>query len=181
MEEIKVDSAQGDPRDMFRMSPLIAFSPASHMHYQCLLEAAKEIRTALKNAWEREGVMKSSPHLVYGKFWLWVLGSYEVTRTLRAQTAKEYPLLSARFREFEVYIKGLRIPMAKQEFAGQGGSAWRATFADSFSFDPSDIHFSVKDEKYSALDAMDRFEKVMGSFTFEDVEPVVKAHWRFPD
>ena len=63
----------------------------------------------------QEGIVDGDFNLAYGRIWLWILGAYEVVRTMcqaRICFSEEY---LAKLTTFKTAMADIRIPFAKQE------------------------------------------------------------------
>jgi hypothetical protein len=177
---MKVDAKREVVEEMFHKSPMIALSPTSHMQFKGLQTLGQEIESLLGGMWDGPSAMNEKGMLAVLRFWLWVLGSYELTRAARARTtALGLQNLADRFREFERFIKPLRIVMAKQEFAGKAGSdAWREAMSSGLTKDGRDFLYEVQGNTFTMRGCIAEFERILGAITFEDVKALIEKQWR---
>jgi hypothetical protein len=105
-------------QQVFDAIPLAAFSLYTHVQAQYLLTVGAELsRTFDRFCGEIDGdkILRA-----YGQFWLWVLGAYEVVRTLDQNRARLAPAFAKQVTDLKRTLAEIRIPLAKQERRGSG-------------------------------------------------------------
>jgi hypothetical protein len=110
----------GSPIDeMFRQAPLMSFSAYSHGQVQTLGRLSEEIVGLLDESIEGQNIDGAGFQRIYGLFWLWVLGSYEVTRTMSEYKTCFSNRLNTEVALFKERVSVLRMPFAKLQFQGR--------------------------------------------------------------
>ena len=105
--------------EKFEATPLIAFSLYTAIQAQSLQRVGERLLSISKD-WDATGA--SNDHLIYyDYFWLWVLGAYEVLRTMDEKNSMFAENVAIRTRQLKIEIAKLRMPFAKQELRGNGG------------------------------------------------------------
>jgi hypothetical protein len=104
-----------------------------------------------------------------GLFWLWILGAYEVVRTMDGARQCFSARVAGQLTDLKAKLKLLRIPFAKQELAGQkipiGGEAAIAGIRHA----PPDLLYQVNGEVISAWAMIEEFRMVLTGIRRSDV------------
>ena len=152
-------------------NPICRFSIYTHEQIRTLTTLALEL-TSLLDASMQDGCCEAPAYIrAYGLFWLWILGAYEVTRTMCQADSCFSPSATQSLKSFKKKIAELRIPFAKQEYATRGrkapirseASVWR------ISTSTKDLLFEVKGIEFSVRGLMREFELLMTSIKPQDV------------
>ncbi|MDT0497419.1 hypothetical protein RM530_08585 [Algiphilus sp. W345] len=164
----------------YEQTPLLAFSWGTCLQLQILRETAAEIRSLIVAGVKPDGPWDgNSLSRAQGHFWLWVLGAYEVLRTMAQASSCFTPELHARITVEKRHFNQIRIPFAKQERAGakkgDATSTWREVFSLGYKPD-GDIIFSVGGTEFCAKDLMERFELFIKSIKRQEV---LQSHEQF--
>jgi len=103
--------------------PLVAFSVYTHIQVEVLKDLGATIRASLDTTMSEGHVQGPGFNKLYGEFWLWVIGVYEVVRTMDQATGSFSGRAGADIHAFKRRVAKLRMPFAKQEYSGstQGG------------------------------------------------------------
>lgn len=123
-------SSQGKPtlekqdeaiEHMLNSKPLVIFSVYTHLQVETLNKLGSEILGIL-DASMKEECIEPDFHQVYGKFWLWGIGAYEVVRTMTDKKTGAADCFSDRIKkplaELKDSLADIRMPFAKQEIRG---------------------------------------------------------------
>ena len=155
---------------MFRRSPLMAFSPLTQLQIQCLEEVAIEIEDLLAESMlDPENANGNLINRSYSRMWLWLLGAYEVLRTM-AEAKQCFSIqFHARLLDEKRHFAEIRMPLAKQEYRGKKDSAWRDGFLIGINPQTRDSLFAINGIEYSAQDLITRFRTFIGSVQPADV------------
>lgn len=151
-------------------APLMRFSPYTHGQVSTIVQLGNDIRALLDRSVQGSTVEHDGGFLrAYGYFWLWILGSYEVTRTMcQAKTC-----FSADFAEqvcgFKKRVSVLRMPFAKLELPGVKRPIVAEAAVHNVDVETKDIHFEVKGEILSARTFIADFERLASSVKPTDV------------
>ncbi len=154
---------------IFSENPLSAFSIYTHIQVQILRHLGNEIIALLDNGINSNQVDGEMFNSVYGKFWLWVLGTFEVTRTMvQAKSCFEDRLFNT-LKSFKGKVSQLRVPFAKQEYPGAKTPIRNE--ASIFGVDSlrKDLSFRVKDQTFSIRDMLAEFDGIISSLQIEDI------------
>jgi hypothetical protein len=106
---------------------------------------------------------------MYGSFWLWVLGAFEVTRTMASAKPCFSPDAHGRVVAFKNRLIKLRVPFAKQQVAGRREATRGEASVSGFDGKKRDLLFVVEGAEYWVKDLIQEFASVIGSIKKEDV------------
>jgi hypothetical protein len=105
----------------------------------------------------------------HGLFWLWVLGAYEVVRTMCQAKQCFTPAAAAQIKALERLLWLLRIPFAKQELPGKKAPVHAELSIYGVRHSPPDLLYAVKDQVVSARDLIEQFASVFAGIERSDV------------
>jgi hypothetical protein len=107
---------------------------------------------------------------IHGHFWLWVLASYEIARTMDQNSDCFKDETAKRIKAFKKKIAELRIPFAKQEYNNNGGIITGAELSIA-GIDPTDkdIAYTVKGKVYKVRSLVEDFERLIRGIRHEDI------------
>ncbi len=163
----------GDEQQIDKMlseNPLVAFSVYTHSQVQTIRGLRGEITDVLDKSMTAGTLDAEGFQRVYALFWLWVLGAYEVTRTMvQAKSCFPEPLVE-KIILFRKRISLLRMPFAKQEYPGNNKAPIQAE-ASVYGVDTSnmDFTFKVKGNVLSVRELLNEFESIFTSISIEDI------------
>ncbi len=151
--------------------PLIAFSVYTHIQTVTLRSMAASIRSDLDAAvLDDSRIDATRMNSAYGAFWLWTLGAYEVLRTMAQATGCFAPRAADEIKRHKQHLEKLRIPFAKQEYAGNKKRAIASEASiSSFGIADRDFSFDVEGQTYSVRMTLDSFERLIASISRSDV------------
>ncbi len=89
---------------MLNENPLIAFSVYTHIQVEIVRDLGRQILEILDNAFKPGVAEGNSVNRSYGLFWLWILGSYEVTRTMTQADSCFSNALMAKLKSFKKQV-----------------------------------------------------------------------------
>lgn len=122
-------------------TPLLGFSLYTATQVQSLQNIGKEI-IDLSSNWN--GTITDSPR-VYDLFWLWVLGAYEVLRTMGQHLDCFSEPLKKEITNNKKLFANIRMPFAKQELQGSKGPVYAEPsvvgFANGMKFEISGVTY----------------------------------------
>jgi hypothetical protein len=154
--------------EMLDQNPLIGFSVYTHIQVCTLSALGREI-LALLDSYIAEGSADAQAvNRAYGMFWLWLLGAFEVTRTMYQAKSCFRSEFSTKLLALKKRLSKLRMPFAKQEYDGERVPIKTEA---SFSVDTmrKDLKFEIKGIVLSVRDLISTFESVFGNLKREDV------------
>jgi len=98
---------------MLDKEPLILFSLYTAGQVRTLQDVGKELLSLLESTIVPKSIDGASFNRAYGLFWLWVLGAYEVTRTMCQAKACFSRDLSMKLAGLKQRLSILRMPFAE--------------------------------------------------------------------
>ncbi len=155
---------------MYMEHPLLAFSFYTHVQCEITRRLGHELLTSLETAIAPDSVDATVLDRAYGQFWLWVLGAYEITRTMSHAEACFSPAVAKNVLDFKRRITRLRIPFAKQEYAGRETVLLGADASISgIDRQKRDMTFNVRGDVFSARGLVADFDALISSIKPADV------------
>ena len=155
--------------EMYRKAPFIKFSVYTQIQIQQLKLVSDEIIGILDRN-KVAGVFDDDSHRSYGLFWLWVLGAYEVIRTMHEhkQCFSEPLLQKVGVLKKELAI--VRMPFAKQQLKGQRDRAIGSEpSVAGTGKEHKDLLFEIGGKSVSCRNMLKRFNDFIQSVNHEEV------------
>lgn len=149
--------------EMLSAKPLLAFSPYTQIQADALQRMKDEIE-AIMGGWD--GGPVHDWQRAYDHFWFWVLGAYEVLRTMDQTNGCFAPEVKAKIIAAKRQIAPLRMPFAKQEFRG-GGPIHGENSVTGFA--NKSFQFSIAGVIFDARDVMASVCGLLGSISRSDI------------
>lgn len=159
------------PEELYQGRPMIRFSAYSHLQAQAACELAEEILDHLDQLvqWEGSAVRLSTLVKVQNRFWFWVLGTYEIVRTMSQYRECFSDSLASQILEFKRDLAVVRVPFAKQEGRGSGRPISTELAVHSIVFDPRDVLYEIDGKQISTRQLTSRFIAFFKGIRAEDV------------
>ena len=159
-----------DMEKMLNANPLMAFSGYTHIQVQELRRLGSEIIAYLDKIFLADGIDCRDINRYYGLFWLWVLGAYEVTRTMCQAKSNFSEELNKKLFSFKKNIALLRIPFAKLEYPGEHGNLIQNE-ASIIAHDreDKDFHFEVTGTRISVRVLINYFEELFSNIKRNEI------------
>ncbi len=155
---------------MLRENPLINFSIYSQIQVNVLRDVGNKIKDLLDKALEKEGKIENPDfQKCYGLFWLWVLGAFEVTRTMESNKECFSPAKWKKIKDFKVKLIKIRAPFAKQQYAGKKESVKTELSVSGFDFATKDMYFKIEGKKYFIRPLIQEFDDLIDSIKISDI------------
>jgi len=168
-------SEQDAISQMLEKAPLLKFSAYTHLQSEALQRKGQNICALLDSVLEDDSpIAWQNVQEVYDEFWFWVLGAYEVFRTMSDTKTGAKRCFSEEFLKKVVTTKKtlhpLRIAFAKQEIANSYqtiiyGEASIKTLDRS----KRDLHFEVRNKMYSVKKLIGQVSEVLRCCTIDEV------------
>lgn len=156
--------------EMLKRAPLVRFSPYSQVQIETVQKLSAELIQNLDQGIQGHQIDGQTFQCIYGDFWLWVLGAYEVTRTMSEYKNCFSGCLNTAVSTFKRSISILRIPFAKQQFMGHDKRPINGE-ASVYKFDleKKDLAFEVEGKVVWMRELINEFESLVRSIKPEDV------------
>ncbi|NQU67731.1 MAG: hypothetical protein HQ510_07305 [Candidatus Marinimicrobia bacterium] len=155
--------------EILKKQPLVVFSIYTHIQVQFLERYGNELCESLDKMLAEKHVISGDIQLTYGQIWLWILGAYEVVRTMCQAKACFSDALFDRLIFFKRDIANFRIPFAKQELRGRNIAVHSELSISGYDFVKKDFVFTIDNKKYSFRDYFINFSNLMASITNNDI------------
>jgi len=174
-------SEENSIEQLYKDSPLLKFSIYTHLQLNVLIELGDRILKALDLAFEDKIAGANAMQEVWGLFWLWVLGAYEVIRTMSQASVCFDAVLNTQIASTKRYLAKIRVPFAKQEYAG-GSRNPRPIAADAsisgWNPEDRDILYRVEEVDYSVRVSIRRLEDFLAGI---EIDQILHNHRRSYD
>lgn len=157
-------------QDIWKRAPLMRFSTYSQVQVEALQRLSVEIRKLLDTSISERAIDTAGFQRTYGLFWLWVLGAYEMTRTLSEYKKCFSERFQAEIAKFKGSISVLRIPFAKQQFQGRDKRPISGE-ASVYGFDSTkkDLSFQIDGKEIWVRGTLAEFDSFVDAVTIDDV------------
>lgn len=156
--------------NLLAKDPLVRFSVYSQIQAQTLRDVSAEICSLLDSSIREEKFLEGSNlNVIYGRFWMWVLGAYEVTRTMSEYKTCFSSSLTNRVADFKAQISVLRMPFAKLQFKGCDNPIDGEASIYTIDMKAKDFVFQVSDKYYRMRELMNEFNSLVASIKPEDI------------
>lgn len=107
--------------NMYEQHPLLYFSQYTYSQAWILIELGNDILSTMDEGIAAGSLDYKTGKKIYGMFWLWVLGAYEVVRTMSQHSKCFAEPVVDDIRSIKKSLHAIRIPFAKQELPRSGG------------------------------------------------------------
>jgi hypothetical protein len=154
---------------MYEAAPLIRFSVYTHGQVAMLRELGNEVLGLLNSSMSDSKVDGMGFIRAYNLFWLWVLGAFEVARTMcKARRCFDRPLANE-ICGFKKRLALLRTPFAKQELPSKRKRFSSEASVVGLDTTNKDMSFEVEGQILSAKVFIESFQHIFGSIQLADV------------
>ena len=130
--------------------PLVKFSFYTKIQSKIIIRLGDEIIGLSNKAFiENNAIDGSCFKEIYGKFWLWVIGAYEIIRTM-CDPLKKSVWVEKKFRELNSYklkLAEIRMPFAKQVLRGTNNPIYGENSVHGFDRENKDFIYKIKDKR----------------------------------
>ncbi|MFL5329827.1 MAG: hypothetical protein ACJ8C4_13030 [Gemmataceae bacterium] len=162
--------------DMLNKNPMSTFSVYTDIQSRAVRSLAHEILACFESGIvSDDGTGKGTVcggdviNRGYGQFWLWVLGAYEIVRTMDQAKQCFSPRVAGELNVLKRRLAVIRMPFAKQELPGKSLPVRGEPSIYGIGDSPSDLRFNVEGQVISARDLIGEFLRVMGGITRADI------------
>jgi hypothetical protein len=145
--------------------PLTRFSVYSQAQVECLYRLSCESQQLL----DEDGGLGANFQKIYGNFWLWVLGTYEVSRTICEYKSCFSERINIEALKFKQRISVVRMPFAKQQHRGKKHPINAEASVASFDSETKDMGFLIEGEIIKMRVLFSEFNSFVQSIDHDDV------------
>ena len=157
---------------MLNSAPLVIFSVYTHSQVETLNNRGSEILGILDVS-IKEKHIELDFHQVYGKFWLWVIGAYEVVRTMTDNKTGAADCFSNRIKkplaELKYSLADIRMPFAKQQIRKKNDIISNEASIAKIDQKKRDIAFCINNKSIWVRSSITEFQAVFSSISSADV------------
>ena len=157
-------------------NPLLAFSDYTDTYFKIVTTLGREIIECLEaeRSPEPEGriLMRCdglSIDASYGKFWLWLLGAYEIVRTMCQASQCFSDRINPQLKNLKNKLTLLRVPFAKQRLPGKAVPVHAEPSPCTILASTCDYIYRVKNNMLSVRELIGEFDAVLGGIKRSDV------------
>ena len=153
-----------DINEILRNNPISAVSLYSQIQADYLVQLGKRLSAKMDTY---EGTIDDFTE-TYGQFWLWLLGAYEVIRTLCEYSDQFDPDFAEKLQELKRDLAKVRVPFAKQEYRGRSEGIGGDLSVTSFG---KDMKFQIDGEEVSSQDVIAKVTNFIESIDLNQIDP----------
>lgn len=154
---------------MIQAKPLVLFSSYTQSQSDITIEFGNEILLTLEKCFVEEGIDATALMKVYGRFWMWVLASYEIARTMDQKPNGFESQIAAKIKAFKNHIALIRMPFAKQEYQGKNRQIKNEASIVGIDTNERDIVFQIESAQFKVRPLIARFEELISSIKPDDI------------
>lgn len=169
-------SADSIIEDMINKNPLIVFSVYTDIQSRTIQRLGHEILTCLEGGivpdnGTGQGTVCGGEVISrgYGQLWLWVIGAYEVVRTMCQAEQCFSPRVRDELKALKQRLAVIRMPFAKQELPGKSVPVRGEPSIYGVGDSPPDLRFEIEGQVISVRELIGEFARVFESITSADV------------
>jgi len=156
--------------EMYRKAPVSKFS----IYTQIQIDQLKKVSDEILGILERNNVAGlfdgGDFQRSYGLYWLWVLGAYEVIRTMAEHGQCFSEPLRQKVGVLKEELAKVRMPFAKQQLKGQKDRAIGSEpSVVGVGEEDKDLLFQIEGKSVSCRKMLKRFEDFVQSVNYEEV------------
>ena len=124
---------------------------------------------SISDVWKLGGVRHDWEKYM-DSFWFWTLGAYEVTRTMDQHSAACFSnRLQKNIKTQKKILVELRVPFAKQEYAGEGRKGSLSSLTSARLHGDFGFGYIIKGERYLSNDVVASFSNFIDSIEDCDI------------
>lgn len=155
--------------DYLAQNPLCIFSIYTCAQVNHLFDIATEIRDNLDRGVQKEGIDYQTFNRFYALFWLWVLGAFEVVRTMNQCRVCFSGPVQTNLKRLKKDLATIRSPFAKQKNVDPHLPFCSENSISGTDTTSKDYCFTIGGKQIWARSLIDEFERVMRGIRSEDV------------
>lgn len=148
--------------DPFATRPLLSFSLYTDVQADIIRRVGAEI-LGITSKWTN---VIDNHQRAYDLFWLWILGAYELTRTMDEFSGGFSTSMKERTKEIKIFIAELRMPFAKQQLRGKRTTVYAELSIVGIQ---KGMQFKIEGKIFNSTNVIERFIDFLDSITFDDL------------
>lgn len=150
--------------------PLLLFSLYTQIQSRILIELGQRICRMLDEIIFVSEVKASGVQEVYGMFWLWVLGAYEVIRTMSQHSNCFSSQMQSKLASVKKSLNLVRIPFAKQELKWKGRKIYAELSISKVDIVTKDIIFNIEGKDIYVRQLVCEFVRFITGIKRDDIK-----------
>jgi hypothetical protein len=154
--------------DLLESNPLLVFSCYTHGQVSHLIDKGEHNLQLLDQCFTEDSA-SASLNDSYHNFWLWLLGAYEVVRTMSAADDCFDDELLQELQALKATLASLRMPFAKQEHRGRRRPIGSEISIYTVSVQRRDFSFKIGSEFLWVRDIVQKFINTMSMISRHSV------------
>jgi hypothetical protein len=156
--------------EFITQNPIACFSIYTHAQADAVIEMGVSIKEQFDTMIQDGNVVDMSNGDPYGKVWLWVVGAFEVVRTMsdpkwKASWSEDKYL---QILEYKKRIADLRVPFAKQEYRSDKAINHENSIYE-IDFEGKSYLYKIKEKVFNVRDEINHFEGLINDIQLDDV------------
>lgn len=140
---------------------LFQFSPYADMQAKNLIDIGGDISKRLSRVLKNKGQVGQGFIKTYGYLSLWILGSYEFTRTLDQNGDHFQEEVRQKINEYKKKIAKIRMPIAKYEHAGKKDRILFPALISNVDFLKRDFIIKIESQEFLFKDLFKEFKALI--------------------
>lgn len=169
----------------FTEHPLSAFSLYTEVQFRVLKEVGKNVIDSLDNAFkdshlEGETLHGFDPNEInkaYGLFWLWVLGAFELIRTMSGANKCFKSVLLVKLVKLKKHLAIIRMPFSKQQPRGRKEPIKGEASICNIDGEKRDICFCAEGSQFWVREEIRSFEALIEAINIDDIVSTYNASY----
>ena len=151
--------------------PLINFSLYTSLQVDTIVEFGKKITDQFDSTISLPNRVDMSSPDIYGQVWLWVIGTYEIIRTMAEPNFKNSwnEDTYSRINDYKMKLSGLRVPFAKQQLRRKPDAVQHECSIYSIDFENKSYIYMAEGKTYNIRTMINEFNELIKSITTEDI------------
>lgn len=158
--------------EMYNKHPILRFSFYTHMQITALQRLGTEISDLIAQSKTGERTLDTKIMHADELFWFWVLGAYEVLRTMDQHKRCFTATVAIEINNLKKRLAAIRVPFAKQELRGTDKPISAELSIYGFGSDLNTLLFEIQGQIF---DAVALIREVMQFFHGIDREAIISA------
>jgi hypothetical protein len=155
--------------EFLKQNPEFNFSIYTHIQALTVRKLGQAINKQLDTMLATEGVVDGDINEVYGQFWLWVIGTYEIIRTM-SQAKKCFSTnLNTSLALVKANLSKVRMPFAKQEYIGKKKPIRNEASISSFNHKTRDFAITIGDNQIWVRNLIGEFDNIFKNMEVKDI------------
>lgn len=155
--------------EFLKENPDVNFSIYTHIQVVTIRKLGQVIIKQLDTMLANEGIVDGDINELYGQFWLWVVGSYEVIRTMSQANGCYSTSVNKSLSSVKANLSKIIMPLAKQEYKGKKEPIRNGASLSSFNHEKRDFAFTIGKNGILVRELIGEFDDIFQNMEAKDV------------